>query len=58
MNVVETMCKGKPERFIQMVKARVDRANKYTALAGGEVVSRQIIALVILQVDDIYVEVK
>ena len=55
---IDKMCKDKPARYKQMVISAVEKANTYIGLAGGSIASRQVIASIMLQIDNIYVEVK
>lgn len=55
---VQKMTEGKPERYRQMVHDLIFKADGYAGKAGGAIVSRQVIALAMAMVDQIYVEYK
>ena len=51
--MLEKMLQGRSDSFKKEVNARILRMNKSTTLAGGEIISRQIFALVIMHVEDL-----
>jgi len=56
--IIDTMCEDKPQRYKQMVVDAVDKADSYMNMAGGSLVSRQVIAAIMLMVDSMYAVTK
>ena len=54
--LIDTMCVNKPERYKQMVTTMVEKADSYAKKAGGDLVSRQAIAWIMVYCDQQFVE--
>ena len=54
--IILKMCEDKPDRYTNMVIGAVTVADGYAKKNGGSIVSRQVIANIMLHIDSIYVE--
>ena len=41
--LIAEMCEDKPDRYTEMVKSLIDKADMYASKVGGDIVSRQVI---------------
>ena len=57
MDMIMQMCVDKPTRYVAMVIEKVERADGYAKKAGGNIVSRQVIAWIMTYCDMHYTEV-